>query len=136
MKNDTDSTTKDTSITYALGCIETRLSQIARDLNESEQELREWVGILLLSSGQGNFNQLSNMRRETPKMGKPVEQMAVELNTHRKTYRKKDTSSKVNSSKKGFSYNGKHWMQLPENKERVRKMMKARHAARRAKKAA
>lgn len=128
MKNDTHSNTTNESIAYALGVIETRLAEIARDFNQSEQEFREWVGILLLSERKGTFNSLSSLRGKTSKMDKNLGKMAMDEQSHRKT-RGADTSRKVKAPfRKGYKYNGTHWTQQPRNMKRVKELAKARQA--------
>lgn len=126
MKNDPYSNIPKEAVSFALGVIETKLAEIARDFNQPEQEFREWVGILLLSQRQGISNSLSSLSRKTSRLYQAMGEMEVDEQSHRKT-RGTHPSRKV-ANKKGFSYNGTHWTQQPKNKARVAKLAKARVA--------
>jgi predicted ATP-dependent Lon-type protease len=83
MKNDTvNSSIAKEAITYAFAHCEAKLSEIARNLEQSEQELREWVGILLLTKGTGTFDSLSSLRGHSTKVHKTVRKMEMVGDTH------------------------------------------------------
>jgi hypothetical protein len=126
-------------ITYAAGAIEARLAEIARNTQQSESELRQWVAIFLLSSWEGLSNSLPSLRGKTTKIYPSTRKMAMVNNSHPKSQKKPSDSShpvgrkapiaqKRNGVQKGFKYNGTHWMQKLENKARVKKLMKERRA--------
>lgn len=123
MKNDNNSSISNENITYALAHCEAKLAEIARNLNQSESELREWVGILLLSSGTRTFNNLSALRGKTPKIYKTVRSVEMARNTHQHKPQKRGKKSPSGKKVK------LHWMQRPENKARVKKMMKTKRQA-------
>lgn len=128
MKNDTNSNTSQETIGYALGFCEAKISEIARDSNEPEQELRQWVGILLLTQRTGIINRMSPLSGKASKLHKALGKMEMDEQPYRKT-RRTHPSSKVNNPiKKGYSYKGKHWTQRPENAARVAKLAKERGA--------
>jgi len=136
-------------ITYAAGAIEAKLAEIARNTVQPEQELREWVAIFLLSSWTGISNYMPSLRRKTTKMGRPTREMAMANNSHSKSsslspdsqdqiekrWERAGKKVKLTSGKKGFKYNGTHWMQQPKNRKRVIALAKKR-AEMRAQKAA
>jgi hypothetical protein len=130
MKHDTvESSIPKEVITYAAGKVEAGISEIARNTNQPEQELREWVAIFLLSSWTGISNNLPTLRGKATKLYPTTRKMAMANNSHPESQEKpSDSSHPITSGKKGFKYNGTHWMQQPKNKARVRKMMKERHA--------
>ena len=133
MKNDTtEPSIPKEVITYAAGAIEVRLAEIARNTNQPEQELREWVAIFLLSSWTGISNYLPTLRGKTSKIYPSTRKMAMANNSHSKPSKKPSDSSHPVTDKrharKGFKYNGTHWTQQPKNKARVAKLAKVRYA--------
>jgi hypothetical protein len=80
-------------ITYAAGAIEVRLAEIARNTNQPEQELREWVAIFLLSSWTGISNYLPTLRGKTSKIYPSTRKMAMANNSHSKPSKKSSDSS-------------------------------------------
>src|SRR5882724_9481401 len=133
MKNNDDSTIPSESIVYAFARCEALIDTIAENINESKQELREWVGILLLSEGTGIINNLSSLRSKTSNVHKTVRKMEMDERSYSKTSRSKDKriikGIKRKGVKKGFSYNGKHWTQQSKNRKKLLAVSKARHAA-------
>lgn len=137
MKHDTvESSIPKEVITYAAGSVESRIAEIARNSNQPEQELREWVAIFLLSSWTGISDYMPTLRGKTTKMGRPIRKMEMANNSHPKSQTQPSDSPRKVSKAKGRSYNGTHWMQQPKNKKRVMEMAKARAAKRAAKHAA
>jgi hypothetical protein len=135
MKNDNaERSIPNEVITYAAGSIESKLAQIARDTNQPEQELREWVAIFLLSSWEGLSNSLPTLRGKTAKIYPTTRAMAMVNNSHPKPSKKPSDSSdhvKGKGLRKGFKFKpGTHWTQKPENKARLSKVVKQAHAAR------
>lgn len=116
-------------ITYAAGSVESRLAEIARNTNQPEQELREWVAIFLLSSWTGISDYMPTLRRETTRSYSTARKMAVANNSHSESQAEPSDSSHKMSKNKGFKYNGKHWTQLPKNKARLKKQAAKARAA-------
>lgn len=131
MKNDTiESNIPKEVITYAAGSIEARLSEIARNTNQPEQELREWVAIFLLSSWTGISDHLPTLRRQTSTLRGTARQMAVVNNSHPKSSSQPSDSSHPVNGNKGRKYKpGTHWTQQPKNKAKLARVSKARHAS-------
>lgn len=126
MKNDNaESNIPSENITYAFAHLEAKLAEIARNLNQPEQELREWMGILFLSSGTGIINNLSSLSENNSRLYKTKRKMEMDGVTHRKPQRSY-TPRKVGHTKKGFKYNGTHWTQQPKNKKRLQALARAK----------
>lgn len=111
------------TITYCLAHCEAKITEIARDSNESESELREWVGILLLTKGTGTLNNLSTLRGSSTEVHKTVRKVALARNSHQH-----QTPNKSKTGLKGRKFKpGTHWTQKPENKAKLLKITRARH---------
>jgi SOS-response transcriptional repressor LexA len=120
MKHDTKSEIPKEVITYTAGAVEGRIAEIARNTNQPESELREWVAIFLLSSWTGISDYMPTLRGKATKVYKTTRKMAVAVNSHRKP--------QTHSNKKGYKYPiGTHWTQRPENKAKLIKLTKARY---------
>lgn len=130
MKHDTEPSIPKEVITYAAGSIEARLAEIARNTNQPESELREWVAIFLLSSWTGIIDYMPTLRGKATKTNSAARKMEMANNSHFKSQKKPSNSqNKMTTNKKGFKYNGTHWTQQPKNKARLKKQAKARYAA-------
>lgn len=116
-------------ITYAAGAIEAKLAEIARNTNQPEQELREWVAVFLLSSWEGISNNLPSLRRSSTKIYPSTRKMAMANNSHPKSSKEPSDSSHHVNRMKGRKYKpGTHWTQKPENRAKLAKVARARHA--------
>ena len=128
------------SVIYVGARVEQWLKDYAESNVYSEYEftLRVAEFLYLQTSGKISraINLLSPLRRETAEGNKTSRKMAVVKRAYRKASGVKISKKLKQHVNKGRSYNGKHWMQLPENKARVKKMMKDRRAAYLAKTAA
>ena len=126
MKHDTvESSIPKEVITYTAAFCESRIAEIARNTNQPEQELREWVAIFLLSSWTGISNYMPSLRRGSAKVHPTTRKMAVANNSHSESQAKPSDSSHQVNAMKGKKYKpGTHWMQKPENKERLKKQAK------------
>ena len=130
-------------LVYAFAHCEAWLEAYARSINESSSELTDGVLELFHHQGQRTVNNLSSLSVQSSRSRKTVGKMAAYERTHRKTrwispqglkairtaQKKRWTkfrTEKHKGVKKGHSYNGTHWMQKPENKARVIKMMNER----------
>lgn len=92
-KNDTESSIPKEVITYAAAYCESKLAEIARNTNQPESELRQWVAIFLLSSWEGLSNSMSPLRRTPTKIYRPTRKMALVNNSHPKSQKKSSNSS-------------------------------------------
>ena len=121
-------------ITYAAGAVEARISEIARNSNQPEQELRKWVAVFLLSSWEGLSNNLPSLRRSSTKIYPSTRKMAMVNNSHPQSSQSASNSShpvdgRAPSTQKGYKYpKGTHWTQRPENKAKLARVSKLRHA--------
>lgn len=116
-------------ITYAAGAVEARISEIARNSNQPEQELRKWVAVFLLSSWEGLSNNLPSLRRSSTKIYPSTRKMAMANNSHPQSSQSASNSSHPVSKNKGRKYpQGTHWTQKPENKAKLARVSKLRHA--------
>jgi len=123
--NTTESSIPKEVITYAAGAIEARLAEIARNTNQPEQELREWVAIFLLSSWTGISDYMPSLRGKAPKNSPATRKMEMVNNSHPQPSKK---SSNSQNPIKGRKYKpGTHWTQKPENKAKLRRLSMARH---------
>jgi hypothetical protein len=134
MKNDaTEYSIPKEVITYAAGAVEAKLAEIARNSNQPESELRQWVAIFLLTSWEGLSNNLPSMRGKATRLYSGTRAMAMANNSHPKSPKKSSNSSHPVEHKglrKGFKFKpGTHWTQKPENKARLSKVVKLAHAA-------
>ena len=117
-------------ITYVAAHCEAKISEAARNTNQPEQELREWVAIFLFSSWTGLSNYMPSLRRKATKVYSTARKMAMVNNSHLKSPQSAShKQNSVTSNKKGFSYKGKHWTQQPKNRARLREQVRKMHLA-------
>lgn len=105
---------------YALGHVERLIEDIARSNAVSSHELTVRLAELLRLQTNGSFlgsaDSMPGMRPASTQRA-ALSQSEVEMDDGARNHR----SPKV--SRKGFSYEGTHWTQQPENKERLRRQM-------------
>ena len=118
------------SIIYVSARIEQWIKDYAESNIYSEYELTLRVAEFLYIQKSGQISRLidnvSALRGKTSKGNKTPRKMEMV----KRSYRKAQGSSISKKLKvvKSRSYNGTHWMQQPQNKARVSKMMKERRA--------
>ena len=68
---------------------------------------------------------LDELKSQHAQLGSAIEIVESYIKSSKKTAtRKKIVAHVKKKSKKGFSYKGKHWTQLPENKGKLSRMLK------------
>jgi len=123
------------SVIYAHARVEQWLKDYAESnfLPEHEFTLRVLSSIFDEKNGQISraIYHLSPLRNKMPKRNKTSRSLEMDERTHSKTSRTlAGKRLDGRTQRKGFRYNGTHWMQKPENKAKVIKMMRERRANR------